>query len=390
MTKLYAKRLLNVLGSFWGRLFGNGALLRQLVRGQLVTHEQSEQNVSDLVKSVGNQEIPAGRTTSWTKFVFSYYNQTKIEHGDPNKKYGPYPIIYSYGQLNTDVIAYDLPEELLSIPFLYDDIAQPTKVLTENIDYKIEDNKLYFRTPIRLDGKETVFYARNVVKEAGFTTSRLGYALGVALSDEVYSVVPFKHLWRLGSYGPNYLDMLTMLGACANSPVTQNDEQVELVYANGPTTVVVTDKAGYVVPTAKINALKVGQAIPQGTSLTSSLQIIHDKDVYVTEAIPAPYRDRKTFKYGKELAIASSMVIIKADIQGPAAAALKVFRQTLPVDVKVLIFTNINIAEPILAGTAFGFDCKASYSVITPALAINESQVSVKATSRVKYSTYGY
>jgi len=390
MTKLYAKRLLNLLGSFWSRLFGNGALLRQLVRGQLVTHEQSEQNVSDLVKSVGNQEIPAGRTTSWTKFVFSYYNQTKIEHGDPNKKYGPYPIIYSYGQLNTDVITYDLPEELLSIPFLYDNIAQPTKVLTENIDYKIEDNKLYFRTPLRLDGKETVFYARNVVKEAGFTTSRLGYALGVALSDEVYSVVPFKHLWRLGSYGPNYLDMLTMLGSCANSPVTQNDEQVELVYADGPTTVVVTDKAGYAAPTAKINALKVGQAIPQGTSLTSSLQIIHDKDVYVTEAIPAPYRDRKTFKYGKELAIASSMVIIKADIQGPAAAALKVFRQTLPVDVKVLIFTNINIAEPILAGTAFGFDCKASYSIITPALAINESQVSVKATSRVKYSTYGY
>lgn len=390
MTKLYAKWLLNLLGSFWSRLFGNGALLRQLVKGQLVTHEQSEQNVSDLVKSVGNQEIPAGRTTSWTKFVFSYYSQTKIKHGDPNKKYGPYPVIYSYGQLNTDVIAYDLPEELLSIPFLYDDIAQPTKVLTENIDYKIEDNKLYFRTPLRLDGKETVFYARNVVKEAGFTTSRLGYALGVALSDEVYSIVPFKHLWRLGSYGPNYLDMLTMLGACANSPVTQNDEQVELVYANGPTAVVVTDKAGYVASTAKINALKVGQVLPQGTSLTSSLQIIHDKDIYVTEAIPAPYIDRKTFKYGKELAIASSMIIIKADIQGHAAAALKVFRQTLPVDVKVLIFTNINIAEPILAGTAFGFNCKASYSVITPALAINASQVSVKATSRVKYSTYGY
>lgn len=390
MTQLYAKQLLKLIGSFWSRLFGNGGLLRQIAKGQLAIHEQSEQNAEDLVKSVGNQEISAGRTTSWTKFVFSYYNQTKIEHGDPNKKYGPYPVIYSYGQLNTDVITYDLPEDLISIPFLYDDIATPTKVLTENIDYKVDGNKLYFRSPLRLDEKETVFYARNVVREAGFTTSRLGYALGVALSDKIYSVVPFKHLWRLGSYGPNYLDMLTMLGACSNSPVTQADEYVELIYSDGPITVVVTDKAGYVVPTAKLISFKLGELLPQGTPLSTSLQVVHDKDVYMTESIPAQYRDRKTFKYGKELANASSMIVIKADIKGPSASALKVFKQTLPVDVKVLIFTNIDVTPPTLSGASFGFDCKASYSVIAPALAINESQVSVKATSRVKYSTYGY
>jgi hypothetical protein len=263
-------------------------------------------------------------------------------------------------------------------------------VLTEGIDYKVDGNKLYFRSPLRLDEKETIFYARNLVREAGFTTSRLGYALGVALSDKIYSIVPFKHVWRLGSYGPNYLDMLTMLGACSNSPVTQKDEYVELIYPAGPITAVITDKAGYVVPTAKLASFKLGELLPQGTPLSTSLQVVHDKDVYMAESIPAQYRDRKTFKYGKELANASSMIVIKADIKGPSVSALKVFKQTLPVDIKVLIFTNIDVTSPILSGASFGFNCKASYSVITPALAINENQVSIKAASRVKYSIYGY
>lgn len=393
MNKLYSKQLLALVGSFWSRLFGNKGLLNKLLQGVLSSHEQSERAVEELVESVGNQEIPAGQTQVWTKIVFSAYTQSPIVYGDPNKKYGLSGVMYAYGQLDSNVVSYAIDSDVLDIPYLYDSVSNPTKVFTQGIDYKLEAGTIKFRTPLFLltgGGEATTLYARNVVREAGFTTSRLGYALGVQLSDKVYSKVPFKHLWRLGTYGPNYLDMLKMLGACSQTPVTQKDETVELFELQQGLALIITDSGAYATSAYKSNPMKVGELLPQGTPLDSRLQILHDKDIYLPESIPAVYRDRKVFKYGQSSATASSMIIIKCDIQGPKAAALKVFKTMLPVDIKVLIFTNIDVPAATVNQANFSFNTQASYSQITPALAINESQASVKAIAKVKYSIYGY
>jgi hypothetical protein len=395
MNRLYPRQLLALIGSFWSRLFGNKGLLNKLAQGALSNHEQSERTVTELVESVGNQEIPAGQTQVWTKIVFSAYTQSPIVYGDYNKKYGLSGVMYAYGQLDNNRISYVIDSDVLDIPYLYDDVGNPTKVLTQGIDYKVEAGTIKFRSPLKIPADKTdnavvTFYARNIVREAGFTTSRLGYALGVQLSDQVYSKVPFKHLWRLGTYGPNYLDMLNMLGSCSGTPVTQKDETVEVFELQQGLALIITDSGAYATSAYKSNPTKINQLLPQGTPLDSRLQILHDKDIYLPENIPAVYRDLKTFKYGKSSAVASSMVIIKCDIQGPQAAALKVFKTMLPVDVKVLIFTNIDVTATSINQANFSFDTKASYSQIVPALTINESQASVKAIAKVKYSIYGY
>jgi|688.fasta_scaffold00026_54 hypothetical protein len=397
MNSLYPRQLLALLGSFWSRLFGSKELLKKLFQGVLSNHEQSERAATELVRSVGNQEIPAGQTHVWTKIVFSAYTQSPIVYGDFNKKYGLSGVMYAYGQLDNSRISYVIDSDVLDIPYLYDDVSNPTKVLTQGIDYKLEAGVIKFQKPLRTiedtekgANREVTLYARNVVREAGFTTSRLGYALGIQLSDKVYSKVPFKYLWRLGTYGPTYLDMLNMLGSCSGTPVTQKDETVEVFELQQGLALIITDSGAYATSAYKSNPIKINQILPQGTPLDSRLQILHDKDIYLAADIPAVYRDPKTFKYGRSSAIASSMVIIKCDIQGPQAAALKAFKTMLPVDVKVLIFTNIDVPATSINQANFSFNTKASYSQIVPALTINESQASVKATAKVKYSIYGY
>lgn len=387
MKTLQPKQFFALIGSFWTRVFTSAALLKQLFRGQLSIHSQSEQSATELVESVGNAEIPAGAKTTWHKLILSIYNQSRVLYGDPNNKYGT---SFFYGQIDNNRAAYDIDTDILSIPFLYDNPYNPTKVLTEGIDYKIFNNQLVFRTALTFTGEPITLYARQMVRESGFTTSRLGYAIGVYLGDETYRKVPFKHVWRMSSYGPNYQDFLNILGSCSGAPIAQQNETVEFVQTDKTVTLIVTDKAAYATNTAKSIPLAVGQAIPQGTPLSKGLQILHDKQLYVNEAIPSVYRDGTVFKYGNDKAYGHSMVIIKADIAGPAAAALKTFKNTLPLDVKVLIYTNTDLPAVSVSNTNITQNASPATVVRVDDLTINNAQMSLKASAKVKYTLYGY
>ena len=377
--------LLAVLGSFWTRVFTSTALLKTLIRGQLQTHAQSNQKAKELVNSVGNKEIPAGTTTVWTKLVFSIYSQASVSYGLPDGKYGT---SYFYGQLTSGLVSYDVDTNILSIPFMYNDPVNPTSVLTEGIDYKITSGKLVFRKPLSIDAVTTL-YARNMVKESGFVTSRLGYAVNAYISDKIYQTVPFKTIWRMYSYGPNYSDLMQLIGACSKTPVTANTEVVELVSYLGSLTQIITDKQVYCIPSSKSIVFKVGQVLPQGTPISSGIQVLHDKFPNVNTAVPTVYKDNTIFKYGDRRAYSNALMIIKADILGEQASALSILKDTLPLDIKVVIFTNIDLPAVQLSSSNFVVQCTKGPSRLLP-VPIDSSNLSFKTTAKLKYTSYGY
>jgi hypothetical protein len=385
LTLITAKQIINLLGSFWTRIFVSVVLVRQLIAGALSNHRQSEKAVEDLVASVSNLEIPAGKTTVWETFIFSIYSQQLEKYGDPTSKYGT---SYFYGQVNDNDISYVIDEDILSIPFLYDNVAAPTEVYTQGIDYVLTPGVLKFKTIF--SGTKTL-YARNVVREAGFTTSRLGYAIDVQLADSVYQNVKFSDIWRTYTYGPTYMNLLGLLADAASGHVTRQAEVVQTLTYYGSTLRLITDKSVYYIPVAKAVPLKEGQVLPQGTSLTTSVEVLHDKDVYITSpAVPQIYVDGKTFKYGQASAKASSMVIIKADITGANSAALKILKNTMPSDIKVLVFTNSTVAPAELDGSNLSTDIDKAQAKITPPANLAAANISLVAKSRLKYTSYGY
>lgn len=393
LNKLQPKSLFALIGSFWTSIFTSKNLLKQLFRGQLSVHEQSEQAVTELVQSVGNAEIPAGKTTCWHKLVLGLHNQTKVVYGDPGGRYG---WSYFYGQISNSRASYNVDADILSIPFLYDNPVNPTKVLTEGIDYKIADGKLTFNSVLSYTEEPATLYARNMVRESGFTTSRLGYGIGVYMGDKVYQKVPFKHIWRMSTYGPTYFDFLNVLGTCAGASIVQGEETVEFVGYGKNIQVVVTDKAAYATNAAKSISFAVGSQLEQGTPMSTALQILHDKELYINSKVPSILTYNDLFKYGSELAYGYSLVVIKADISGPATAALKTFKDTLPLDVKILIYTNkdvnsVGLSTANLQQTSVGFASKA-VRVNDLSLSLNNSSndaISIKTAAKVKYSFYG-
>ena len=381
------RQLLVLLGSFWARIFTSVELLKAVFRGVLVPHSQSEQAVTELVVSTSCKEMPVGRTTTWHKFVLGIYGQTKVRYGDAGGYHGG---SYLYGQLLDNKAAYDIDADILSIPFMYDSLTEPTKVLTEGIDYKLSAGRLIFCFPLSYSSEPVVLYARNMVRESGFATSRLGYALNVQLSDRVYSKVPFDSMWRIHTYGPSFRDLMRLLGACSGTPVTLQDEVVEHVQVMDSVELIVTDKAAYAVPVVKSSGFVVGQRLPEGSPVASSLAVLHDKNPYVSDLVPSIYRYGKLFKYGESLAAGSCMLVLKADISGERATALKVLRNVTPPEIKVLVLSNVDVTGPVLTSSSLLFSGKAIASVRATNASFDNTHISVKATPRVRYTNPGY
>jgi hypothetical protein len=386
MKTLKVSYVLSLLGTFWSKFFKSTELFKSILSGQLSVHAQSEKAAEELILSASNRDMPAGKTTIWEKYAFSNYNQSFEKFGNYDNKYG---FSYFYGEPSSNNAQYIIPSDILSIPFMYDSIHSPTKVMVEGIDYMVSDGLLTFKQPLK--SFPTFLYAKNVVKESGFVTSRLGYAIDVQLSDQIYSKVPFRHIWRMFSYGHNYFDLMKMLGSCANTPISDQDEVVEAIFYYPNVCQVITDKSCYMVRPSKIRRdVNVGTLIKKGQSITYAVEILHDKSPRITSNVSQANQADDLFKYGAKLGKVSSLVLIKADISGSASAALKILKQTLPLEIKVLIFTNIDVPAVTADKSNFSFNCSANSSVRANAVMIGADEVSIKSQGRVKYTFYGY
>lgn len=385
MIKLTPISLLSTLGSFWTSVFTSANLIKQVVLGQLRTHSQSEQAVTELVKSAANAEIPAGVTTTWQKMVFSIYNQEKETYQANGGTYGG---SYFYGEVANNHAVYDIDLDIIALPLLYNHPVTPTKVLVEGIDYKLQPGKLILRTAFSYTDATTL-YARNVVRESGFVTERMGHILDVQLADQVYAKVPFKYIWRLYTYGPNYLDLMLLLGACSNTPIAKVDEVVELISAFGPITMLTTNKNVYAMPTNKALNLKLGSTLRQGSPVTNGIIVLHDKNPSIGLGVPQVYRSERAFNYGSVLANGTALTIIKADISGAYTAALKVLKYVLPAEIKVLIFTNIDIPAAAVSEAHFSLQYSITSSVRALPVTVGNSQMSLKAKAKVKHTYSG-
>jgi len=139
----------------------------------------------------------------------------------------------------------------------------------------------------------------------------------------------------------------------------------------------------------------VGKLVKKGECFTYGVEILHDKSPNILENIPQNYKSNNTFRYGSKLAKASSLILIKADIDGLASSSLKVLQQVLPLNIRTLIFTNVDVPAANAVNANFSFTCLGSLSIKAPSAMIGVSpdlnpKISIKAQGRVKYTSYGY
>lgn len=384
MNKLTPSQILSTLGSFWSSVFNSTKLLISLFRGVESTHEQSEVAVTELVTGVSNQEVSAGQKTPWHKFVFSPKNTMNVVYGDVNSSYG---VSYVYGELDGVGVSYVIPGNIIDIPFMYDDIANPTKILCKGVDYVLESGSIKFLVPLTYGNSDVTLYARNMLVDTGFVCSRLGHLIDANMSDKVFSKVPFELLWRMSTYGATYADFMRLIGYCSDTPTTAEKETVLAVARLNLCTLIVTDFNCYAVPLAQTVSVRPEDVLPPGTFLGSNAKVLHNKQDLLSSDVPAPFNGGSVFKYGDQASAATGMLIVQADIRGELAGALRLLKRTLPLESKVFIFGHRTLAAtptPSFSGTA-----APAFGVMVPA-ADSPLQIQAKTMAKLQYNYPGY
>lgn len=385
MKLIAPKDLIGLLGTFWSRIVSRPLLSERLAEGLLATHYQSEQKVDELVKAVSNVDITPGQTTTFEKFIFVQDGYVKFEYnGNPLLKHNQG---YTYGVSAGDGKSYSIPENIISIPTLYDNPVNPTKTYTEGVDYKLESGKLTFRVPVPIS---KIMYARKVTRDTGFVFRQLSYIIGVNLSDSIFRKIPLAELWRLFSYGPNYYNFMRLISLCANSPITKHDKElVQGIIILPEVKLVITDKEVYCVPKDQLITVVTGKVLAQAEPLASGLKVLHDKHsiVYINTDNYSTLTTQ--YKYGSELLNPSKLILLKADIQGAEAIVLKYLKDVLPLDIKIIILANKTVPAAQISDIRLTA-AKIYNSVAAPNYTNTNLQITPKCDSSLKYSFYGF
>jgi len=386
MKKILPKELLSRLGSFWSSIVNSKALIRQMFAGVLSNHEQAELSVTELVTGVSSKEVTAGNTIAWHKFVFSSSSAMTVVYGDPSSSYG---VSYIYGELDGTGVLYRLPENTMAVPFLYDDIVNPTKILCSGVDYIVQNGSIKFLKPLTYDTASITLYARNMQVDSGFVANRLGYLIDANLSDRVFRDVPFTLLWRMATYGATYADSMRLIGYCSGTPTTANKETILATATLDLCTLVITDFNCYAVPLDQTVSVQAGQVVPPGTFLSSNAKLLHNKQSLLSSEIPSPVNEGYVFRYGSEGMLAAGMIIVQANVKGELAGALRLLKRTLPLESRVFIFSHKAVA-PATTSLSFAASNTTSVNGVTVPAASTTMQLQAKTMVKLKYNSSGY
>lgn len=386
MNTLSGKYLLSLLGSFWTRVTASKTLVSNLLGGLLASHAQSEQKATELVKSVSNLEITAGTTSVWDKFIFSDSTFQHYNYGeDLLAKFG---YSYFYGETKSNRKSYILPNNIISIPFLYSGLNNPGYVLTSGIDYIVTPGRIVFKKPLEKDS--IALFGRNVVRDTEFVYRQLGYALGLVLADSVFRQIPLAELWRMYTYGPNYYNLMRILAIASNTALCKNEsEVVEGIVALRECQLIITDLEVYVVPTTQKITVAVGAKLKQADILSSGMEVLHDKAIN-SQTIPQNLLARGAFKYGGKLGNLSKLLVVKLDLVDSGVAVIKYFKNILPVATRLVLFANKTVNEYNLPSNVFdstGVACVNSKR--TTEAEMVSADFSIINQSRLKYAQSG-
>lgn len=385
MNYISPQNLLGLIGSFWSRIVASASLTAKLAAGLLAGHRQSEQSVDELVRSVSARDIGAGEVSVWTKLVFSLDSRARFEYGDVSQKYG---IGHFYGEILNNKAVYDIPADVISIPIMYDDPAKPTVSYVENIDYVVQRGKLIFRQPF--ESEAVTLYAFKMLRDTAHTYRQLGYVLGVNLSDSMFRRIPLNEFWRLYSYGPNYYNTMRLISLCADAPIAlHEDEVVEGVLVLQEGHMVITDKETYFIQLGQMPAVKEGQQLKQADPISSGIQVLHDKLPLMGSSVPEYMLEKNNFKYGSTVANPARVIVVKADIKGDRAVALKYLTNTMPLDTKLVLLANVNAEAATISSSSISFQNTRALSVRAANSSAN-FQITAQCNSRLKYGSYGF
>jgi len=305
--------LKSVLGSFWTTYFNDQQVVDGVFQGMSLMSRQLETNIEELRNTVGIQTTPIHHVENWRaldlvqdtatgSFYPLLYDDNAGVYGAP----GALPIHnteFVYGG-KTDFRGLETSLCPESVMFITDGFDNPSFVLMNGVDFRVQNNYFVFTDDITTDPRFTalsedqIYNGKRVFKVWGYrcefdllTAARQwGYLLSFeSRSSQTYNRALWD-LWKARRFGltPDiFKDLLSTYTGC---PRCVTDKEVVLRIIENPdgTHVVITDSNVYDLRADDLPGVEEGQSLDAGQFVGTKICVI--------ETSPMSYIRRSVFE----------------------------------------------------------------------------------------------
>lgn len=297
-----AKRMMGVLGSFWTRTFTSTEQVRNYAETKCQLETQTYQDVLEAVAALSRFEVPIFHKDTWylltlresamntAATTMRKFNEAGVDFND-NNAYDA-PVVRQYYR-------FVAPSTVAAMPLIMNRLTTPSVVLTDGIDYKLENGVLVLRDnpfenellPIRpifengeVVDREVALWVFRGDFDWHHVYDHFGYVLNIFLkSSKNYRdfVNAIFDALVVGSPG-GAVDLA--FSAIADVPlVRETQETVEVILRDCTQLQIITDRHVYTFRNTAEPTVAVGDVVYAGDALTDALRI----DEFNSGEIPA-------------------------------------------------------------------------------------------------------
>jgi hypothetical protein len=280
------RKLLALLGSFWGDLFLGVDQVVGHLAGAGEAGYQASIDLAETIRSVGRPTVPVFHTEQWYSCVIleSARGSVPVLYGGTGS--GVFGGGLSYGASAVPVYSWACP--VANVDLIMNRIYDPSATLTRGVDFVIDGGRLVFLAdpfadprfipgPVlddegrAIDRQVTLWLFRPAVDQQHIWM-QFGYIMGIQLpsSPEYKDLVNALLDAITGCTATEQLDR--MLAAVTGCPLARGDEVVVDIAVVGDTLLVITDRWAYQFPTAATPVVRVGDGVEEGDALVDTVE----------------------------------------------------------------------------------------------------------------------
>lgn len=287
------RNLKAVLGTFWSRIYAAQDQVESYATAAGQQLAQTHLEMLETIACVSRAKIPVFHRQNWYFLALKQSErndaQTSLAHYGDDIAYGD-PAAYGVPTTRSDH-AFPLPEKLQHAPLIMNRLTEPSVVLSNNIDFKLDtrrgalvfqknpfDNPLIPQRPVYENG-EIVDYEVGLWVFRGefdwnFAYEHFGYQLGLKMQSSQGYKDLLNALFDALVRGANDAALEQALSAMTGVPLVQEQEEtVEVVANNCDVLTIVTDKHAYRFNGLATALVAVGDVVHAGDPLVDALQI---------------------------------------------------------------------------------------------------------------------
>ena len=283
--------LLAVLGSWWVDEYSGKDQLHAYAQAKAQVEQQTVLDTMELIASLSRFSVPIYHRDNWYPLYLlkSEQNnaQTSLARYDDGSTYGD-GTYYDVPTMSP-FYAFPKPEGLETASVMMNRFTDPTLILSENVDYLLNDTAIIFRSspfddariakrPVYKDGQqvdtEAVIWIYRGEWDWDTIYRQFAYVLGMRLkSSQGYRDI-MNAVYDATIGGAVRGSVLNALSAMTGVPlVTEAVETVEVITADSDNLLIITDQHVYKFDLTATPIVAVGDTVTKGESLTDTIRV---------------------------------------------------------------------------------------------------------------------